>query len=199
MTRAPQKVASSQRVKYPFWVSYPLSPNRCVRAPLIDGPSHFYFLSWDQKPARPSEPRPSTEAENRRVQGGWPHSMRHWFARSGSQGRLWHRNAAAHSSLSTSRCMQNGVKPGHLSFPSLLFQSAPNRGCARWSHERVAVSDVAASSIWLYPCQRLLMFVYRVHNSCRLSCSSAGCECIKCVLSGSVFLFFFPPLRICLP
>lgn len=48
--------------------------------------------------------------------------------------------------------MQNEVKPGHLSFlspftPDPKKEKALRTDAVRWSRERVAVSDVAASSI----------------------------------------------------
>lgn len=56
-------------------------------------PSHLYSFSGEIKsPSERGRGRDSqretlrtSEAESRRVQGGWPHSIRYWFARLGSQ------------------------------------------------------------------------------------------------------------------
>lgn len=184
----------------------------CAADRRVSRPSRFYFLSWDQKPARRR-----AEAAMRRQSPGHRLKRRTGEFKEADLTRcaidllVWvHRED---SDTGTQRltapspqadvCRMKSC-PVTLVFylgspPATEKKKALRTEAVRWSHERVAVSDVAASSIWLYPCQRLLMFVYRVHNSCRLSCSIGGCECIKCVLSGSVFFIFFPPsVSVCL-
>lgn len=102
----------------------------CAANRRVSRPSHFYFLSWDQKPGRRgAEAAMRHQSLGHRLKWRTGEFKEADLTRCAIDLLVWvHREDSdtgtqrltAYGSLSTSRCMQNEVKPGHLSFLSPL-------------------------------------------------------------------------------